>query len=150
MIGEIALVLSSLKALNDGIATLKESKGNLSDIVGKWADASEKVQNVEKKKTGVMSYKESLDLESAKRQLINFDRQLKDICLIQGQADLYTSIKARMAESALSHAKEVTRLRKVRKERKELFKFLGTLVFAVVCFWGLAGGALMIYMKSGG
>ena len=86
------MVLTALKALNDGIATVKESGGNLSSIMGKWADVEEKVRDVEQKKTGVMSYKEALDMESAKRQLINFDRQLKDICLIQGQGDLYTSI----------------------------------------------------------
>ena len=144
MIGEVALVLSALKALNEGIATVKESKGNLSSIVGKWAEADEKVRDVEVKKTGKMSYKEALDMESAKRQLANFDQQLKDICMMQGQYDLYTSIKARMEESRLQHVKDVARMRK-RKEFKELINFLGVIVVSVVFLWVVAYAGFMIW-----
>ena len=93
MLGEVAAVLSALQALNSGIATLKEGKGNLDSIVGKWAEADEQYRDVEKNKAGAMSYKEALKMESAKRQLANFDQQLKDVCMMQGQYDLYTSIK---------------------------------------------------------
>tara|TARA_B110000444_G_scaffold133222_1_gene125161 strand:+ start:462 stop:908 length:447 start_codon:yes stop_codon:yes gene_type:complete len=145
VIGEVALVLSALKALNEGIATVKESKGNLSSIVGKWAEADEKVRDVEVKKTGKMSYKEALDMESAKRQLANFDQQLKDICMMQGQYDLYTSIKARMEESRLQHVKDVARMRKKRKEFKELINFLGVIVVSVVFLWVVAYAGFMIW-----
>ena len=87
MIGEVAAVLSALKALNEGLSTLKESAGHsksLQGLVGKWGEASEKYRDVEKAKAGKMSYKEALAMESAKRQLENFDRQFKDICLLQG------------------------------------------------------------------
>ena len=134
MIGEVALVLSALKALNEGIATVKESKGNLSSIVGKWAEADEKVRDVEVKKTGKMSYKEALDMESAKRQLANFDQQLKDICMMQGQYDLYTQ-----------HVKDVARMRKKRKEFKELINFLGVIVVSVVFLWVVAYAGFMIW-----
>ena len=105
MIGEVAAVLSALKALNDGINTIRESAGNAGDlqsIVGRFAGAQEKYNDVEKARAGKMSYKEALAMESAKRQLVNFDRQLKDICLMQGQGDLYTSIKNRMEEARLA------------------------------------------------
>tara|TARA_Y100000991_G_scaffold30420_1_gene19252 strand:+ start:53 stop:199 length:147 start_codon:yes stop_codon:yes gene_type:complete len=42
MIGEVAAVLSALKALNEGLATLKESAGHgksLQSLVGKWGEA---------------------------------------------------------------------------------------------------------------
>ena len=136
MIGEVAAVLGALKALNDGINTIKQSAGHASDlqsIVGKWAGASEKYREVERKKAGRMSYKEALDMESAKRQLDNFDRQLKDICLMQGQGDLYTSIKKRMEDSRIAHAKEVARLRVQRKKLKEYFQ----LGLAGIVLWGL-------------
>ena len=115
MIGEVAAVLSALKALNEGLATLKESAGHgksLQGLVGKWGEASEKYNDVERAKAGKMSYKEALAMESAKRQLENFDRQFKDICLIQGQGDLYNSVKARMEESRIAHEKEVLRIKK--------------------------------------
>ena len=129
MIGEGAAVLSAVKALNDGIATLREAGKNasgLSSVVGKWGESQEKYNEVEKAKAGKMSYKEALAMESAKRQLINFDRQLKDICLMQGQGDLYTSIKNRMEESRLAHEKEVARLRVQRREFRKLMSLIGT------------------------
>ena len=132
MIGEVAAVLSALKALNDGINTIKQSAGNAGDlqsIVGRFAGAQEKYNEVEKAKTGRMSYKEALAMESAKRQLINFDRQLKDICLMQGQGDLYTSIKKRMEEARLAHEKEVARLR---IKRRQLQKYISWGVMGVV------------------
>ena len=136
MIGEVAAVLSALKALNDGIQTIKQSAGNASDlqsIVGRFAVAQEKYNEVEKAKTGRMSYKEALAMESAKRQLINFDRQLKDICLMQGQGDLYNSIKKRMEEARLAHEKEVARLR---IRRKEIQKYIN---------WAMMGGVTWIF-----
>ena len=68
-------------------------------------------------------------MESAKRQLINFDRQLKDICLMQGQGDLYTAIKTRMEESRLAHEKEVARLKIKRREFKKNASLVGGLFF---------------------
>ena len=65
MIGEVAAVISALKALNDGINTIREAGKNasgLSAIVGKWADSQEKYNEVEKAKAGKMSYKEALAL----------------------------------------------------------------------------------------
>ena len=132
MIGEVAAVISALKALNDGINTIREAGKNaqgLSSIVGKWGESQEKYNEVELAKAGKMSYKEALAMESAKRQLINFDRQLKDICLMQGQGDLYAAIKTRMEESRLAHEKEVARLKIKRREFKKNASLVGGLFF---------------------
>ena len=137
MIGEVAAVLSALKALNDGLNTLKESAGHaqsLQGLVGKWGEANEKYQSVERAKAGVMSYKEALAMESAKRQLINFDRQFQDICLMQGQGDLYKAVKMRMEERRLAHEKEVARIRIRRKEIRKMLKLGGTVAFTWVVF----------------
>ena len=56
MIGEVAAVLSALKALNEGIAAVKEGKGNLDSICGRWAEASEHYNHVEKAKAGAMLF----------------------------------------------------------------------------------------------
>ena len=103
-----------------------KNASGLSSVVGKWGESQEKYNEVEKAKAGKMSYKEALAMESAKRQLINFDRQLKDICLMQGQGDLYASIKNRMEESRLAHEKEVARLRVQRREFRKLMSLIGT------------------------
>ena len=137
MIGEVAAVLTALKALNDGLSTLKESAGHaqsLQGLVGKWGDASEKYRDVEKNKAGAMSYKEALAMESAKRQLENFDRQFKDICLLQGQGDLYTSVKNRIEESRIAHEREVAKIKLRRIEINKMIKLGGTVAFAWVAF----------------
>ncbi len=148
MIGEVAAVLSALKVLNDGINTLREAGNNASSlqgIVGKWGNAQEQYNNVERARAGKMSYKEALAMESAKRQLENFDRQLKDICLMQGQGDLYTSIKTRMEESRLAHIKEVARIKRRRKEIKNYLQIAGTVAFGWVCFMGLVWAFIAVW-----
>ena len=147
MIGEVAAVLSALKALNEGLSTLKESAGHgksLQGLVGKWGEASEKYRDVEKAKAGKMSYKEALAMESAKRQLENFDRQFKDICLLQGQGDLYNSVKNRMLESQRAHEREILELKRRRREIKKYIQLGGTVVFGWVCFMAFVWVAVWV------
>ena len=142
MIAEISAAIAAVQAVNRAINSLKESAGHagdLSAVVGRWAEATEKTQEAEKKGAGVMSYKEALQLESVTRQLANFDRQLQDICLLQGQGDLYTSIKRRMEESRLAHEKEVAKLRLKRKQRREALQLAGTILL-----WGIFGIAVIM------
>lgn len=148
MIGEVVAVLSALKALNDGIKTVKEAGGNLESICGKWADASEQYNDVEKAKAGKLSYKDALALEGAKRQLSNFDRQLQDICLMQGQGDLYNSIKARMLESQHAHEKELRIIKKHRLELKKTLSFVATALFAWVFFMGVLFASIWMYRQQ--
>ena len=89
-----------------------------------------------------MSYKEALAMESAKRQLLNFDRQLKDICLMQGQGDLYSSIKTRMEESRIAHEKEVAR---IRARRKEIRKYMSWAAMGTLC-WVFSMGIVWLLM----
>ena len=150
MIGEVVAVLSAIKALNDGIKTVKEGKGNLDSILGNWAEADEKYNDVEKSKAGAMSYKDALKMESAKRQLQNFDQQLKDICMMQGQFDLYTSIKKRMEESRYAHEKELKIIKKRRLEFKKTMKLVGTVVFAWSFFMVFLFAGIWIYKQGQG
>jgi hypothetical protein len=147
MIGEVVAVLSALKALNDGIKTVKEGKGNLDSILGNWAEADEKYNEVEKAKAGAMSYKDALKMESAKRQLANFDQQLKDICMMQGQFDLYTSIKRRMEESRYAHEKELRIIKKRRLEFKKTLKLAGTVIFTWAFFMLFLFAAIWAYRQ---
>jgi len=150
MIAEISAAVAAVQAVNSAISSIKESAGHagdLSAVIGRWADATEKAQAAEKKGAGVMSYKEALQMESVTRQLANFDRQLQDICLLQGQGDLYRSIKQRMEESRLAHEKEVAKLRAKRKEFQKTMKLLGTILFSGISFMGILLGALYLYVR---
>jgi hypothetical protein len=148
MIGEVVAVLSALKMLNDGIKTVKETGNNLESICGSWADATEKIQDVERKKDGVLSYRDAIALEGAKRQLSNFDRSLQDICLMQGQGDLYASIKARIAESKYAHEKELRAIKIRRRERKKLFAAVATAVFSWAFFMAVMFAAIFFYRNK--
>jgi len=139
MLETVAGVLAALKALNEGLTVLKETAGHgqsLQGLVGKWGEASEKYNDVERAKAGKMSYRESLAMESAKRQLENFDRQFKDICLMQNQGDLYNSVKQRMAESERQHRLEVAQIRKRRKQIRSYLHLAGTIFLAWVFVMG--------------
>lgn len=85
-------------------------------------------------------------METITRQLKNFDRQLQDICLMQGQGDLYNSIKRRMEESRLAHEKEVAVLKAKRREMQESLKLIGLIIGWGVVFLMLV--VPIIYMYS--
>ena len=60
MIAEISAAVAAVQAVNSAISSIKESAGHagdLSAVIGRWADATEKAQAAEKKGAGVMSYK---------------------------------------------------------------------------------------------
>ena len=92
---------------------------------------------------GKMSYQEALRLESVKRQVENYDRMLHDVCLLQGQGDLYKAIKARLREAEENAAKEVARIKARRKKRIKFWKeigqifsiMLGIFLMAMVSLW---------------
>jgi multisubunit Na+/H+ antiporter MnhB subunit len=50
-----------------------------------------------------------------------------------------------MEEARLQHVKDVARMRKKRKEFKELINFLGVIVVSVVFLWVVAYAGFMIW-----
>jgi hypothetical protein len=68
--------------------------------------------------------------------------------MMQGQYDLYTSIKARMEESRLQHVKEVAKMRKKRKEMRELINFLGVITLSVVFLWVVAYAGFALWTRT--
>jgi hypothetical protein len=87
-------------------------------------------------------------MESAKRQLANFDQQLKDITMMQGQYDLYISIKKRMEESRYAHEKELRIIKKRRLEFKKTLKLAGTIIFTWVFLMIFLLAALWMYTND--
>ena len=147
MIAELTAAFTALKAVNEGIQSLRDAHGHgrdLSSILGSWSQAALAAKECEKAQAaGRLSYGEALKLESVSRQVANYDRMLHDVCLLQGQGDLYRSIKERMAEAEANAAKEVARIKARRKKRVQFWKELGqiagiTLVvflLAIISLW---------------
>ena len=132
MIAELTAAFTALKAVNEGIQSLRDAHGHgrdLGSILGSWSEAAMAAKEAEKvQAAGKMSYQEALRLESVTRQVANYDRMLHDVCLLQGQGDLYKSIKARMAEAEANAAKEVARIKAQRIKRIAFWKEVGQIL----------------------
>ena len=147
----IAAVLQGLKSLNDGLATVKEAganAGQISSLVSRYSDLDQKIRDVEAKKAGVLSVKDSMNLQVAKQQAANFHQALKDSLLMQqGGAAQYREIMQRIEESKVAHEKEVNRLKVKRRQRQKLMKEVGQYAFiGILCVVFLIG-ALYIWVN---
>ena len=147
----IAAVLQGLKALNDGLATVKEAganAGQISSLVSRYSDLDQKIRDVEAKKAGVLSVKDSMNLQVAKQQAANFHRALKDSLLMQqGGAAQYKEIMQRIEDSKVAHEREVNRLKIKRRQRQKLLKELGTYAIIGLLSVSFLLGALFIYVE---
>jgi predicted nucleic acid-binding Zn-ribbon protein len=147
----IAAVLQGLKALNDGLATVKEAganAGQISSLVSRYSDLDQKIRDVESKSAGVLSVKDSMNLQIAKQQATNFHRALKDSLLMQqGGAAQYKEIMQRIEDSKVAHEREVNRLKIKRRQRQKLLKELGTYAMIGLLCVSFLLGALFIYVE---
>ena len=147
----IAAVLQGLKSLNDGLATVKEAganAGQISSLVSRDSDLDQKIRDVEAKKAGVLSVKDSMNLQVAKQQATNFHRALKDSLLMQqGGAAQYKEIMQRIEDSKVAHEREVNRLKIKRRQRQKLLKELGTYAMIGLLCVSFLLGALFIYVE---
>ncbi len=125
----ISAVISTLKSLNDSLATIKETgahAGQFAGLISKYSDVDQKIRECEEKNAGVMDLKTSMQLQVAKRQADSFHQALKDSLLIQqGGAQQYREIMTRIEESKIAHEKRIKRIKKERAERMKLFKEVG-------------------------
>ena len=147
----IAAVLQGLKALNDGLATVKEAganAGQISNLVSRYSDLDQKIRDVEAKKAGVLSVKDSMNLQIAKQQAANFHQALKDSLLMQqGGAAQYREIMQRIEDSKVAHEREVNRLKIKRRQRQKLIKEISLYVtIGSLCVTG-AIGTLYIWVN---
>ena len=147
----IGAVLQGLKALNDGLATVKEAganAGQISSLVSRYSDLDQKIREVEEKKAGVLSVKDSMNLQVAKQQAANFHQALKDSLLMQqGGAAQYREIMQRIEDSKIAHEKRVADLKRKRRARAKLIKEIGTYAtIGILCVTFLLG-ALFIYVE---
>ena len=148
MLPEIMTCLSIARGITEGIAAVKEGAGDLADIMGRFGELNQKIQETEQKYEGKMSYRDALRLESIARNLKNFDTALKDACYLQQQPDLYHSIKARMQKADEAHAQKLKLLALRRKQREEELQQILQVVGWLALVGGLTTGGfiLLIYL----
>ena len=99
MLAEVTAVIGALNAVNGAISTLKETKSNvdsISRVFGKVTQAASGLAEVEEKvRTGklVLSTTDAMKISMAKKQVADYERQLKDLFIYSGNGDMYNEMK---------------------------------------------------------
>lgn len=147
----IGAVISTLKSLNDALSTIKETGGHASDmanLVGKYSEVEQRIQEVETAKGGILDVKQSMQLQIAKRQAESFNRALKDSLLMSGQGSQYTQIMTRVEESKERHKRAIAELKKAKLNRRKMIKEFLTYFGAVFIAFAVCMGGLFVFLSS--
>jgi len=155
MIAEISAILGTLNAVNSAVGTLKQTSNNaqgLGNALHKLSIASTAIDRVkaDKARGTVLTLKDASELALAEKQVAEFERQLKDICLFSGNGDLYKRMKSLQAESKKNVAKASIQARRKKAQRQKLIEeiSLGVLMFVILGSMAAAGVYLAIKYKG--
>ena len=122
MIAEISAVVGILKALNDGIATVKESGDHLSGLSGLFTSltdskvAVESIEEATKAGDHVLTQEEALELAWAKNAIREQEKELKKITPKHVWRDMLMIQNKSILDH--KHKLEKARLAKLKKQRQ--------------------------------
>ena len=122
MIAEISAVVGILKALNDGIKTVKESGDHLSGLTGLFTSltdskvAVESIEEATKAGDHVLTQEEALELSWAKDAIREQEKELKKITPKQVWRDMLMIQNKSLLDH--KHKLEKIRLAKLKKQRQ--------------------------------
>ncbi len=142
MIAEISAVVGILKALNDGIATVKESGDHLSGLSGLFTSltdskvAVESIEEATKAGDHVLTQEEALELAWAKNAIREQEKELKKITPKQVWRDMLMIQNKSMLDH--KHKLEKARLAKLKKQRQigDAVKNIGATIVVLAAFAG--------------
>ena len=142
MIAEISAVVGILKALNDGIATVKESGDHLSGISGLFTSltdskvAVESIEEATKAGDHILTQEEALELAWAKNEIREKEKELKKIT----PRAVWRDMLAIQHKSLMDHKHKIekARLAKLKKQREvsDLVKNIGGTILLLALFAG--------------
>ena len=140
MIAEISAVVGILKALNDGIATVKESGDHLSGLSGLFTSltdskvAVESIEEATKAGDHILTQEEALELAWAKNAIREQEKELKKITPKQVWRDMLMIQNKSMLDH--KHKLEKARLAKLKKQRQigDTVKNIGATIVVLACF----------------
>ena len=146
-VGEMAAVtgvITTLKSLNDSLATVKQAGANASQLTGlvtKYASLDKEIRDLERDKSGVLSVEAATQLRLAKRTQMNFETNLKDSLLMAGLGSEWRAIMDSVQQSRESHEREIARLKIKKRQRQKLMKEVGLYVtIGSICIIFALGG----------
>ena len=142
MIAEISAVVGILKALNDGIATVKESGDHLSGLSGLFTSltdskvAVESIEEATKAGDHVLTQEEALELAWAKNAIREHEKELKKIT----PKAVWRDMLSIQHKSLMDHKQKIekARLAKLKKQREigDAVKNIGATIFVLAFFAG--------------
>ena len=146
-VGEMAAVtgvITTLKSLNDSLATVKQAGANasqLTQLVKKYASLDKEIRDLERDKSGVLSVEAATQLRLAKRTQMNFENSLKDSLLMAGLGSEWRAIMDSVQQSRESHEREIAKLKIKKRQRQKLMKEVGLYVtIGSICIIFALGG----------
>ena len=152
MIAEISAVVGILKALNDGIATVKESGDHLSGLSGLFTSltdskvAVESIEEATKAGDHVLTQEEALELAWAKNAIREQEKELKKITPKQVWRDMLMIQNKSILDH--KHKLEKARLAKLKIQRelgdavKNILATIAVLATFACTYWLFNTGTL--------
>jgi len=142
MIAEISAVVGILKALNDGIKTVKESGDHLSGLSGLFTSltdskvAVESIEEATKAGDHVLTQEEALELAWAKNAIREQEKELKKITPKLVWRDMLMIQNKSILDH--KHKLEKARLAKLKKQRQigDAVKNIGATIVVLAAFAG--------------
>jgi hypothetical protein len=142
MIAEISAVVGVLKALNDGIKTVKESGDHLSGLSGLFTSltdskvAVESIEEATKAGDHVLTQEEALELAWAKNAIREQEKELKKITPKLVWRDMLMIQNKSILDH--KHKLEKARLAKLKKQRQigDAVKNIGATIVVLAAFAG--------------
>ena len=142
MIAEISAVVGVLKALNDGIKTVKESGDHLSGLSGLFTSltdskvAVESIEEATKAGDHVLTQEEALELAWAKNAIREQEKELKKITPKLVWRDMLMIQNKSILDH--KHKLEKIRLAKLKKQReiRDAVKNIGATIVVLAAFAG--------------
>ena len=142
MIAEISAVVGILKALNDGIATVKESGDHLSGLSGLFTSltdskvAVESIEEATKAGDHILTQEEALELAWAKNAIREHEKELKKITPKAVWRDMLSIQHKSLMDH--KHKLEKARLAKLKKQRQigDAVKNIGATIVVLAAFAG--------------
>ena len=146
MLAEITAVIATVKSLMDGLQSARNTAGDFHALVNRWVKAEDSLQKLELKQP-IMDVEASLKVQIAKKQLITFQRQLKDALYMQNMASDFNEIMQRVEDSKKEHARRVAQAKRKRLRTIKLIKEIATYTTVSTIIFGLAMGGVYIFVK---
>jgi len=142
MIAEISAVVGVLKALNDGIKTVKESGDHLSGLSGLFTSltdskvAVESIEEATKAGDHILTQEEALELAWAKNAIREQEKELKKITPKLVWRDMLMIQNKSLMDH--KHKLEKIRLAKLKKQRQigDAVKNIGATIVVLAAFAG--------------